>query len=157
MNKTIVTIFFILSFLFGVSLIIYQTVTEFYNKRCIEDKYGVNYNDQRIRLGMPTIPPNWSIKWYDSGVEWKDPVFHLGHRWKNISFKGCRILNELDLFALEYDKRIKKYHKTIEIEASYDAKGKLENIVYTLQAGSYGHEISKAKADSLLRTIKMDL
>lgn len=157
MNKTIVTIFFVLSFLFGVSLIIYQTVTEFYNKRCIKEKYGVNYNDQRIKLGLSTIPSNWSIKWYDSSVEWKDPVFHLGHRWKSISFKGCRILNELDLFVLEYNKIIKKYHKTIEIEAEYDENEKLKNVIYTLQVEDYSREISKAKADSLLSTIKMDL
>ncbi|MBB2954038.1 MULTISPECIES: hypothetical protein [Sphingobacterium] len=157
MNKTIVTVFFILSFFFGVSLIIYQTVTEFYNKRCIEDKYGVNYNDQRIRLGLSTIPSNWSIKWYDSSVEWKDPVFRLGHRWKNISFKGCRILNELDLFVLEYDKHIKQYNKIIKIEAEYDENEKLKTVIYSLQVDDYSREISKAKADSLLSTIIMDL
>lgn len=157
MKTKIGAIIFLLYCAVGIFLVFYVPIKEFYNKRCIEDKYGVNYNDQRIRLGLSTIPPNWSIKWDDSVVEWKDPVFHLGHRWKNISFKDCRILNELDLFVLEYDRISKKYHKTIEIEAKYDENEKLKNIVYTFQVGSYGYEISKAKADSLLSTIKMDL
>ena len=154
MNKRMIAYFYLLSFFVGIFLLFYPFAKEVYNKKCIIEKYGFGFNERRTALGLYPIPSDWSIEQLDSCIIWKNPVGKLGHRWKNIAFRECDILNELDLFSFGYDSIAGKYSKIIEVETLYDESAQLKNVIYNLQIGDESIIISKTEADSLLRTLK---
>lgn len=154
MKKITITYIYLLVFLFGLFLLIYPPIKSSYYKKCVIEKYGFNYNYQRRLLGLYIIPSNWTVRSLDSCIIWSNPSGKTGYRWKNISFNGCKILNELDLFAFGYNYKNKKYTKVLEIETLYDEDSKIKEIKYNLQIGSYSNRISRTEADSLLKTLQ---
>lgn len=145
---------FFLLFFIGVFFLYYPMAKNYYYKKCIIKKYGIDFNENRKTLGLYSIPMHWSIEQLDSSIIWKNPQGKLGHRWKNISFKECNILNELDLFSLEYDTVGERYSKTIVVEALFDKNSKVSTVIYNLQIGDKNGIISKNEADSILALLK---
>ncbi|MDR3008295.1 MAG: hypothetical protein LBV59_10200 [Sphingobacterium sp.] len=151
-KTTFRNLFIALSFIV-ILLPIYPSIQSYFSKRCITEKYGVDYNEQRKKLGLYILPASWGRRNLDSCIIWYNPSGHVGHRWKNIAFKGCNIQNELDLFAFGYDAEKKLYTKVLEVEAIYDVQAKVVDIRYKVQTASSSRPTTKAEADSLIRTL----
>lgn len=151
-KTTFRNLFVALSFIV-ILLPIYPSIQSYFSKRCITEKYGVDYNEQRIKLGLYLLPSSWGRRNLDSCIIWYNPSGHVGHRWKNVYFKGCSIKKELDFFGFGYDAEKKQYTKVLEVMTHYNEKGKVVNIRYKMQTASSSSLLTKAEADSLIRTL----
>lgn len=151
-KTTFRNLFAALSFIV-ILLPIYPSIRSYFSKRCITENYGVDYNEQRKKLGLYPLPSNWGRRNLDSCIIWYNPSDHVGHRWKNVYFKGCSIKKELDLFAFGYDAEKRQYTKVLQVETTYDEQAKVVDIRYKVQTASSSRPIAKAEADSLIRTL----
>nr|WP_315422819.1 hypothetical protein [uncultured Pedobacter sp.] len=116
-------------------------------KRC-QDKYGLSYNNKRKELGIPLIPPNWSVKERSEDyIGWSGNEKNVGHKRKSVTFSGCSIEGELDIFRLSNQNG---EERLLEMKYYYPRKGQSATVIYTYQIGSYGKPISKATVDSIL-------
>ncbi len=156
MNKTLFrNLFIVLSFVV-ILLPIYPSIRSYFSKTCIIEKYGVNYNGQRKKLGLYPLPASWGSRNLDSCIIWYNPSGNIGRRWKNIYFKGCSIKKELDLFAFGYDAEKRQYTKVLEVTTDYDLQEKVLDIRYKVLTASYSKQIEKAEADSLISTLALN-
>lgn len=154
MNKAIFrNIFIVLSFVV-ILLPIYPSIRSYFSKTCITEKYGINFNEQRKKLGLHPLPPSWGRRNLDSCIIWYNPSGNLGYRWKNLYFKGCNIKKEIDLFAFGYDAEKKQYSKVLKVMTSYNIQEKVVDIRYKVQTASYSKQITKTEADSLISTLQ---
>lgn len=151
-KTTFRNLFVALSFIV-ILLPIYPSIRSYFGKKCITEKYGVDYNEQRKKLGLYPLPSSWGRRNLDSCIIWYNPSGRIGHRWKSITFKGCNIQNELDLFAFGYDAEKKLYTKVLEVETRYNEQAKVVDIRYQVKTASSSQPIARAEADSLIRTL----
>jgi hypothetical protein len=152
-KTTFRNLFIALSFIV-ILLPIYPSIRSYFSKRCITEKYGVDYNDQRKKWGLYPLPTSWGRRNLDSCIIWYNPSGYVGHRWKNVYFKGCSIKEELDFFGFGYDAEKKQYTKVLEVMTRYDELEKLVDIRYKVQTESSSKLIAKAEADSLIQTLE---
>ncbi|NMN37177.1 hypothetical protein [Pedobacter sp. SG918] len=116
-------------------------------KRC-QNKYGLSYNNKRKELGIPLIPPNWSVKERSEDyIGWSGSEKNVGHKRKSVTFSGCNIEGELDVFKLSNQNG---EERLLEIQYNYPQKVESPTMIYTYQIGHYAKSISKIMADSLL-------
>lgn len=116
-------------------------------KQC-QNKYGLSYNEKRKDLGIPTIPANWSIKERNENfIGWSGNETRVGHKRKSVTFSGCSIEGELDVFKLSTKNG---EERLLEIKNYYPNESKSAAVFYTYQIGHYGSSISKMTADSIL-------
>ncbi|KKO89731.1 hypothetical protein AAW12_19255 [Sphingobacterium sp. Ag1] len=153
-KTTFRNLFVVLSFI-AILLPIYPSIRSYFSKTCITEKYGLHYNEQRKKLGLYPIPDSWGRRNLDSSIIWYNPVGNLGHRWKNVYFKGCNIKEELDLFAFGYDAEKRQYTKVLKVMTRYNIQDKVLDINYQVLTESYSKHIGKAEADSLIGTLAL--
>ena len=71
------------------------------------EQYGLDYNENRIELGLPVIEPEWVIHECDSSfVYWSNRQNRVlsekpSHLWKRIYFSNNTLLKEEDVFHFE--------------------------------------------------------
>lgn len=132
-----------ISILIYIGFVAYSLVV----KQC-QNKYGVSYNNKRKELGIPLIPANWSIKERsEEYIGWSGNEKNVGHKRKSVTFSGCRIKGELDVFRLSNQNG---EERLFEMKYYYPHEGQRGTVIYTYQIGSYGNSIPKMTADSLL-------
>ncbi|MGE8426628.1 MAG: hypothetical protein ACN6O7_02085 [Sphingobacterium sp.] len=154
-KTTFRNLFVVLSFI-AILLPIYPSIRSYFSKTCIIEKYGVNYNEHRKKLGLPPLPASWGRRNLDSCIIWYNPSGNTGYRWKNIYFKGCSIKKEIDLFAFSYDAEKRQYTKVLEVTTGYDLQEKVLDINYKVMTASYSKQIEKKEADSLISTLTLN-
>ncbi|MFN0290114.1 hypothetical protein [Pedobacter helvus] len=135
--------------LVSISILVYIgfVAYSFIVKQC-QNKYGLSYNNKRKELGITLLPPDWSVKERSKNfVGWSGNEKNVGHKRKAITFSGCNIEGELDVFRLRNENG---KERLLEIQYSYPQKAKSPAVIYTYQVGHYAKLISKITADSLL-------
>ncbi|WP_443946619.1 hypothetical protein ACJVDH_05805 [Pedobacter sp. AW1-32] len=132
-----------ISILAYICFIVYSIIV----KEC-QNKYGPSYNNKRKELGIALLPVNWSIKERSENfIGWSGNEKNVGHKRKAITFSGCNIEGELDVFKLHNENG---KERLLEIQYNYPEKVESPTIIYTYQIGHYARSISKITADSLL-------
>ncbi|MCX2576370.1 hypothetical protein [Pedobacter sandarakinus] len=135
--------------LVSISILVYIgfVAYSFIVKQC-QDKYGLSYNNKRKGLGIPLLPADWSVKERSENyIGWSGNEKNIGHKRKSVTFSGCSIEGELDVFRLRNENG---KERLLEIQYSYQKKTESSNVTYTYQIGHYAKSISKITADSLL-------
>jgi len=147
MNKKYV--FGIYMGLIAISMLVYVgfTAYSYIVKQC-QNKYGLSYNEKRKELGIPLIPANWSIKERtENFVGWWGDETKVGYKRKAVTFSGCNIDGELDVFNLSLQNGKKRL---LEIQYNYPRGKEKATLIYTYQIDHYAKSISKIAADSIL-------
>lgn len=142
-------IFYIYIGIVSISILVYICFVaySFVVKQC-QNKYGVSYNNKRKELGIPLIPSNWSItERSEEYIGWSGNEKIIGHKRKAVTFSGCDIEGELDVFRLS---KQNGEERLLEMDYTYRKKTKIPVVIYTYQIGHYAKSISKMTADSLL-------
>ncbi|WP_146186638.1 hypothetical protein [Pedobacter sp. HMWF019] len=137
--------------LISISIVAYISfvVYEQFVKHC-QNEYGLSYNKTREKLGIPLIPADWSIKERSENfIGWSGNEQKVGHKRKAISFSGCRIESELDVFKLPNQNG---KERLLEIEYNYPHESTGNTVIYTYQIDHYSKSISKTTADSILNS-----
>ena len=126
---------------------IYQVIRNYWVSNC-QDKYGLSYNERRKALEIPIIPNNWHIKERDAEfIWWTGNEKVIGHQRKTVTFSGCNIDGELDVYTLPLQNEKGRW---LDIEYKYGVKPHPDSIVYTYQIEHTAKKISKNTADSIL-------
>lgn len=138
--------------LVSISILVYIgfVAYSFIVKQC-QDKYGLSYNNKRKGLGITLLPADWSVKERSENfVGWSGNEKNVGHKRKAITFSGCTIEGELDVFRLRNENG---KERLLEIQYNYPKKTESSNVTYTYQIGHSARSISKIMADSLLNAV----
>ncbi len=134
----------------------------------IEPKYGVNYNEKRVKIGLPKLNKDWKISRIQNDYEiWVNPNFNnkvnSGIYWKkSIDYSGSDLLFECGEYAgsSNYNTIDGTFRESLIIyyyyrESHFNGhhfKG-WECILYnqaSIDKGKLGEKVSLEKADSIL-------
>lgn len=152
MNKKIVANIYIGIGIISVLVCLGFVVHQYIVKRC-QNQYGLNYNDKRKELGIPIIPNHWHIKERDDeSVWWTGDEEVIGHKRKSVTFSGCDIYGELDVYNLPLKDG---QQRLIQIEYRYGDKSQIDSVTYTYQIDHFATPVSKNIIDSILTAEKI--
>lgn len=125
------------------------------------DFYGLAFNAQRQKIGLPVIPSNWYLIkdtiWVNPEREIKYSQHIPVHVSKSIVQKGGKLISETDLYygSMEYTLAGESFREFIEITYYYPLEGlnsKWEIILYDQSTiKSTKSEISLEKAEEILK------
>lgn len=123
------------------------------------DSYGLDYNDNRLELGMPIIEPDWIIHDCDTNfVYWSNrqnrvlsesPV----HLWKRVYLSSKNLVKEEDVF--HYESNTDKAYRLV-VHWYPDNINSSDFRLITYFKGMFppttGQDIILSEADSIMKT-----
>ena len=125
-----------------------------YQRNVCQDKFGREFNQRRLKLGIPEIPANWSIRHRGDGlVSWDGDTGKVGHQSTEIFLNAnCTLDLEDDIYKLD---PVKGVSRDMSITTHY-AKGKgNDSVFYYFEVGDNNRLISRQQADSIFAAEKI--
>ena len=149
MKKSINSGHYVIIFVIICTLIFLYSVISNYAVKSCQNKYDFSYNIKRKALGIPIIPNSWHVKEHDDvSILWAGDEKAIGHKRKTVTFSGCSIEGELDVYTLPIQNGKGRW---LDIEYKYGVKPHKDSIVYTYQIEHSAKGISKNVADSIFK------
>jgi hypothetical protein len=147
-------IFFGSAMLLNVGLLVRRDYVKYKNNICRE-KFGLEFNEQRQRIGIPIIPKTWHSKgvYGDDMVDWSGDTAAIGHAGKTSVFtSGSKLNFERDDYNLE---KINGKSISISILTQFPKGKGIDTISYSYYTADSTRTITRHQADSIFAAEKI--